>query len=421
MDYLVGGDGNDLLSGNSKNDILIGDAGNDILYGGADIDSMVGGDGNDTFYKDSEDDIMVEAVGAGTDWVYSTVNIHQLQDNIENIVIYGPLTGSNSFAVGNSVDNEIHVAQLTADAQSVTLSGGVGNDRLYGYFDKLIYGYAEDPAEIAQLSVRVADDYLVGGDGNDYIDGGRGIDTLEGGLGNDTILVDNSYDDLSTGYDRILEFGYEGDPTNGGIDWVIRDGGIIDLKDVYTDASFNGPGTTQRDFVENGMFIENMQGSSATLSGNWLNNTILGGAGSTNESLSGELGNDFLCGVEIDGVSDGEDYLTNYIRGGVDTLTGGLLTDTFYLRDDDGRHLYFNFGGTTIGNLDAHYALITDLGTGGDTKINGTLLPDDFDRILNTRVGFAEGVAVNFNIGGVNYTRADYIIDGAQADLIAVY
>ena len=426
MDYLVGGDGNDLLSGNSKNDILIGDAGNDILYGGTDIDSMVGGDGNDTFYKDSEDDIMVERAGettlVGDDWVYSSVNIHQLQDNIENIVIYGALTGANSFAVGNSVNNIIHVAQNNTDQRSVTLSGGLGNDSLYGYFNSKVFGYAELPSDITDIGDRVASDYLVGGDGNDYIDGGFGVDSLEGGLGNDTIVVNYTFNAPSAGndWDKILEFGYEGDPTNGGIDWVIRNGGIIDLKDVYTDANFNGAGTTQRDFVENGMFIENLQGYLATLSGNWLNNTILGGAASTKESLSGELGNDFLCGVVLDGISDGSDYLTNYVSGGRDTLTGGDGSDIFSLRDDDGRHLYFDGGAN--GGLSDNYALITDFNdpllTGTDVILRGTVLPDDFDGDGTTLVRHLIGQA----FGGVaGYSKADLIVDGADFDIIAVY
>ena len=421
MDYLDGGEGDDLISGNSKNDILFGGAGNDILIGGADIDSMVGGAGDDTMYRDHIDDITVEKADEGADWVFSKVTIPQLGENIENAVIYGPLSGANFFAVGNSVDNQVYVAQKDADEGGVTLSGGIGNDSLYGYFNSKVFGYAEISADISDLSDRVASDYLVGGDGNDYIDGGNGVDTLEGGLGNDTIVVNYTFDARSAGgsWDRILEFGYEGDPTNGGIDWVIRNGGIIDLKDVVTDAIFNGAGTTQQDFVENGMLVENLQGFSATLSGNWLNNTILGGAGNTSESLSGELGNDFLCGVVLDGISDGSDYATNYVSGGVDTLTGGQGSDIFSLRDDDGRHLYFDGGHAQGLDLTGNYALITDYSAA--EVLRGIVLPDGFDASTTTQVSFVPGRVVNFVIGGVIYNRADYIVDGALEDLITVY
>lgn len=363
MDYLVGGDGNDLLSGNSKNDILIGGAGNDILYGGADIDSMVGGDGNDTFYKDSEDDIMVEGAGAGTDWVYSSMNIHQLQDNIENIVLYGALTGANSFAVGNNVNNRIYVAQNNIDQNTVTLLGGLGNDTLVGNFNGIIYGYAEIPSAIADISDRDADDYLRGGDGNDSLYGAQGNDTMEGGLGNDTIVMTSSFDSQVTGdYDRILEFGYEGDPTNGGIDWVISSVDI-DLKDSYTN---NGDFANQYEYVEKGMFIENLQGSNTGgqyLFGNWLNNTIVGDKGS--DDIKGEEGNDFLTNSNSD-------------PNTIDTLTGGNGADIFSLASfvDGATALYANDGICPLGAIDLSYAYIVDYGIGTDSILKPTILPD---------------------------------------------
>jgi Ca2+-binding RTX toxin-like protein len=439
MDFLDGGDGNDLLSGNSKNDILLGGSGNDILYGGADIDSMVGGEGNDTFYKDSEDDIMVEQSGEGTDWVYSSVNIHQLQDNLENLVIYGSLSGLSgpSFAVGNSVDNRMYVAQKIADKNTVTLSGGIGNDSLYGNFSSIIYGYAETiedkldlnypTSDIAEMENRDANDYLVGGDGNDYLYGAQGNDTMEGGLGNDTIVMTSSFDSRVRGdYDRILEFGYEGDPTNGGIDWVIynKSGGILDFKDVYTDSGLFVGATAQSMYVQNGMFIENMQGSGVTLSGNWLNNTILGGVGSTNESLSGELGNDYLCG---DSGPAGSGTSTS---GGLDTLTGGERSDTFSLAGTDGNSLYLNGGSLSWLNvqgavsqqnlLDNSFALITDYNVSEDSSLIQGSLPDlDFDD--TTRVHY-ESLSRNYADANLNFAATYlYAVDGARADLIAIY
>jgi hypothetical protein len=307
----------------------------------------------------------------------------------------------------------------------VTLSGGLGNDSLYGNFSGKIFGYAEtgvitDPAtEIGDIFDRDANDYLIGGDGNDYLYGALGNDTMEGGLGNDTIVMTSSFDSqVLSDYDRILEFGYEGDPANGGIDWVrYNGGGMLDLKDVYTNPGLFGGPNAQLQYVQNGMFIENMQGSGATLSGNWLNNTILGGAGSTNESLSGELGNDFLCGVEIDGVSDGTKYDGTYISGGLDTLTGGAGNDTFSLRDDDGRHLYFD-GGAMGGGSDK-YALITDFNlTGTDLILRGTVLPGDFDGDSRTLVRHLTEQGFS---GVAGYSKADLIVDGGAFDIIAVY
>ena len=300
-DSLSGGDGADLLHGNGGNDTLLGGAGGDLLRGGAGVDSMVGGAGGDFYYVDNELDVMVELADEGVDTVFSEVNIHLLQDHIENIVLEGDVV---EFAVGNSIDNIISINQEFA-ATNVTLAGGDGNDTIFGFYTI---------SEAAQN--RSASDYLTGGLGHDFLDGGLGVDTMEGGLGNDTIVVDVSYDQVNSdtipgnevSYDRILEFGYEGNPINSQNDWVISKAGIIDLKDWYTDI---GLFSTQAEYVENGMFIENLQGS-GTLSGNWLNNSIIGGSGA--DSLIGELGNDALFG------GGGNDTLNG---GGHDTLLGG--------------------------------------------------------------------------------------------------
>jgi Ca2+-binding RTX toxin-like protein len=356
-DFLDGGEGNDLLSGNGGTDILLGGNGNDLLLGGEGKDSMVGGKGNDSFYVDNVLDVMQEnpndppmVTDEGDDFVFSKVNIYQLQENIENIVIYG--SGANiQVAVGNSADNMIYVGQLTVDRSAVTLSGGEGNDTLKGYFGKVegekILGYAETDALVAQMRSRIAADYLVGGSGNDYIDGGAGVDTLEGGLGNDTICVDDTdADGNAATYDKIWEFGYEGDPVNGGNDWVV------------TSVNIN----LDNDDVEKGMFIENIGCAVGTVnieaSGNWLNNFILGNKG--NNILSGEFADDTLVGGfgndQLFG-GDGKDSLTGTDSaskgfGELDTFTGGAGSDTFVLGDSTS--VYYD------GNYNADFALITD-------------------------------------------------------------
>ena len=376
-DFLDGGDGDDFLSGNAGDDTLLGGTGDDALVGGAGIDSMIGGVGNDTFYVDEEEDVMRENSDEGSDWVFSTRNIYQLQDNIENIVIYG---SNIQFAVGNGADNAIYVGQTLGDYSSVTLSGGDGNDKLVGSFSGLIADYAFNPDLVAELKDRDSDDYLDGGAGNDYIDGGRGDDTLEGGLGNDTIVVDSTYDSpnpVAGNFDKIWEFGFEGDPANGGTDWVVSSVDI-DLKDIYTD---QGLFSTQLEYVENGMFIENIELRSGNLSasGNWLNNFILGGIG--NNTLSGELGSDTLVGGSgRDSLfgGDGGDSLVgaNNVAGftslgEIDTLTGGAGVDQFILGDVNKRYY--------IGDGDNDYAHITDYASVETLVLKGEITDYRFD------------------------------------------
>ena len=101
---LQGGDGDDLLNGSGSRDSLDGGAGNDTLRGFGNADSLVGGDGNDTLFGDALD---------------------------------GPRGGADNGGPD-------------------TLEGNAGNDVLFGYF------------------------------GNDLFRGGTGSDTLFGGDGDDT-------------------------------------------------------------------------------------------------------------------------------------------------------------------------------------------------------------------------------------------
>jgi Ca2+-binding RTX toxin-like protein len=67
-DTLAGGAGNDSLLGGSGNDKMDGGAGNDGLVGGAGNDNLVGGAGNDELVGESGDDTITG--GAGSDVIY---------------------------------------------------------------------------------------------------------------------------------------------------------------------------------------------------------------------------------------------------------------------------------------------------------------------------------------------------------------
>jgi Ca2+-binding RTX toxin-like protein len=397
-DYLSGGDGNDLLSGNGGNDTLLGGSGSDLLIGGEGVDSMVGGAGNDFYYVDNELDVMVELADEGTDTVFSKVNIHLLQDHIENIVLEGD---SVQFAVGNSVDNVIYIFQdgLSTD---VTLSGGDGNDTIFGFYT------ISDAAE-----ARNANDYLTGGLGHDFLDGGFGADTMEGGLGNDTIVVDESYDSdlldindtLRGNYDRILEFGYEGNPVNSQNDWVISKAGFIDLKDSHTDVGFSD---NQLDYVMNGMFIENLQGS-GTLSGNWLNNIIIGGDGA--DFLSGELGDDALYG-----------------RGGNDTLIGGEganVLDAGSTVNNPFENIEIDWvsGSPAIKNIDGigYYRNYTDSAGnsyGSNSYVIASGIPSITARESSPKLTYFDTISQKITTADATYVIKD--IDAAQATTIGL-
>ncbi|MEI8122672.1 MAG: calcium-binding protein, partial [bacterium] len=378
FDSLVGGAGDDGMWGEGGDDTLIGGEGNDCLMGGTGADSMVGGVGNDVFYVDTYEDVVVELSGEGTDQMLSTVDIYKLQDNVENLTIYGAAV----LGIGNDLDNDISVSQVGAWVQPVTLSGGAGDDHIEGFY-----------GSPAGASTRNANDYLSGGSGNDYLDGGQGADILEGGLGNDTLVVDNIGD-------AMREYGYSGNPDVGDTDLVISSiagAAGIDLSDTA---------------VDGGMFIENltMATGNANLngSGNRLNNVITGNDG--NNILNGELGNDTIYGGKGNDILDGgagTDFLraggnTSHNSSEIDAITGGAGANTFDLTDGNGSDCYRNITGATADAFGTgSYAILNDAGglilkSNPDLYGPGTtyLIQDYSAKDLTTVPGFGSGFGV---------------------------
>jgi Ca2+-binding RTX toxin-like protein len=127
----TGSSGNDEITGNAGSNALTGLAGNDTLDGGGGTDSLVGGTGNDTYYVDNVGDSIVEAAGAGTDTVVTSV-AWSLGANTENLVV---AAGASIAVSGNSSANVIsflgHPAASIGGGGSMlgsSASGGSGDD-----------------------------------------------------------------------------------------------------------------------------------------------------------------------------------------------------------------------------------------------------------------------------------------------------
>jgi Ca2+-binding RTX toxin-like protein len=113
------------------------------------------------------------------------------------------------------------------------LSGGSGNDRLFG-------GNGND-----EFSGGNGNDELYGGSGNDYLDGNDGNDTLIGGSGNDILVGGRGKDTLSgqAGND-IYRYGSTSESTVGAQRDIIYDFSVasdkLDLSLIDANLSIAG-------------------------------------------------------------------------------------------------------------------------------------------------------------------------------------
>ena len=128
LDYLVLQGSADLQGyGNSLSNVLFGNTGNNILNGEGGADAMFGGAGNDAYFVDNAGDLVTEAVGAGNDTVFASVD-YALTANVDNLVLQdGALEGTGNSGVnaifGNSGNNT-----LDGGGGADALIGGAGND-----------------------------------------------------------------------------------------------------------------------------------------------------------------------------------------------------------------------------------------------------------------------------------------------------
>ena len=217
-DSMVGGEGNDSLSGtftqasgadgndtlNATAAIFVGTGtslvtldgglGNDRLIGYTNptgssftvTNLMNGGEGNDTIIFGSQRDRVIGNF-AGNDIISYATNV-TFSGTVVNLIT--DTLGSNFITGGNGTDvittgagddilfgGTINPIPAGVDGDD-TLDAGGGNDTLLGGFGL---------------------DYLIGGDGNDSLGGGPGADTLIGGNGNDSFYYNNFGEGVTVG------------------------------------------------------------------------------------------------------------------------------------------------------------------------------------------------------------------------------
>ncbi len=382
------GAGNFVGTGNALANTITGGAGNDVLDGGAGADGMVGGAGNDFYYVDDAGDVVVEAAGAGTDTVYSTLANYTLSANVENLIHGGAgstVANGNTLAnvmqgnVGNDVLNGLGGNDtLQGMDGDDTLDGGAGNDLLEGGGgDDILLGGA-------------GDDTLIGGSGNDFLDGGAGNDLMRGGSGNDIYVVN------AVG-DQVIEEADEGTDT------------------VRTTLATYTLGANVENLVK-------INGGAFTGNGNELANQIIGGG--ANDVLNGLAGDDVLeGGAGNDTLNGGE---------GDDLMTGGVGNDT-YVVDSVGDQVVEGVGaGTdTVRTTLSSYTLgdnvehLTFIGTGNfsgtGNALDNTLTGGAGDDVLDGSAGIDRLVGGAGNDSYYVDVAGDVIVEAANGGVDTAY
>uniref|UniRef100_UPI0035C8175F calcium-binding protein n=1 Tax=Planktotalea sp. TaxID=2029877 RepID=UPI0035C8175F len=168
VENVLGGDGDDTISGTGGDNLLSGGADNDVLTGLAGEDVLLGGLGNDTHIGGEGDDILIANEGV------------------------------NSYFGGNGIDT-LQIEGTTEDSVSyaVDLQEGIDDQGNTSFGVENINAGSSDDA----LTGSTADNALSGGAGDDTLIGGGGADTLTGGAGNDALGIS-----LEAGSVEITDF-----------------------------------------------------------------------------------------------------------------------------------------------------------------------------------------------------------------------
>jgi Ca2+-binding RTX toxin-like protein/subtilisin-like proprotein convertase family protein len=349
------GSGNFSAIGNTLANLLEGGVGDDTLDGRGGADQMSGGQGDDTYVVDNLGDVVSEAALGGTDTVRTSLTLHTLGSEVENLVY----TGASAFTgTGNGGAN-----QLSSGAGADVLDGGLGADVMSAgtgsdtyvvdnVGDVIVEGASagtdtvrvslaaytlganlENLVNIAATGINAVGNAL-----NNTLTGGNGADTLSGLAGND-VLNGNGGADVLSGGDGT-------DTLNGGSGADDMAGGagndtytVDDAGDVVSEALSAGTDTVRVALAAYTMSanLETMTvtfAGGALVFGNASANSMTGGNG--NDQLSGLDGNDSLTGGAGDDLllgGNGNDGLVGGV--GIDRLEGGAGNDT-YTVDTDG-------------------------------------------------------------------------------------
>jgi Ca2+-binding RTX toxin-like protein len=159
VENVIGGGGNDRLTGSAVANVLVGGGGDDILLGGAGDDVLRGGEGNDRLEGGLGNDTLdAEDAPYGNDTMLGGAGIDLVTYAARSGPIAAVMDGSTPSGEGGEGD------KIGIDVEH--LRAGAGDDEVTG---------------------NALDNVLEGGDGVDTLNGGAGDDVIDGDSGEDII------------------------------------------------------------------------------------------------------------------------------------------------------------------------------------------------------------------------------------------
>jgi hypothetical protein len=182
--FVLAGDGNDRLYGNSSNDKLFGEAGNDQIFGGNGNDLISGGAGDDLLYGGAGADMYVFGRGFGHDTIVDAMAPDGLRHDMVRFI------GLNSADVRVERDfDENLIFTIVDTGETLSIPGysqylgtsGVGR---YIFDDGTVWSH-EDALRATVALATDGDDVIHGSSAGDKIFGQAGHDTLVGNGGDD--------------------------------------------------------------------------------------------------------------------------------------------------------------------------------------------------------------------------------------------
>lgn len=366
-DTINGAGGNDFLFGTAGDDILIGGAGADVLNAGDNFDILEGGAGNDTLIGGSR------GYSNGDDFDVAT---YENATNGITATLTGALNTNSSQVIGGAssgVDTLTNIDMIRGTQFDDVFKVDATFEGQYGDFNAF-QGLGGDDQVFGNGSTRVDYQGATGGVLVD-LDWGRAfsIGTNDAaGIGNDYYIVDFTNTNLNIG-DKVVKWvigsdhndilrGSDADREDfrgmAGDDFISGKGGTRDRADYRDDPAAVtvdlGAGTATDGWGGHDTLvdIERARGSA-------FNDTLIGDSG--NNALFGHLGNDQLNGA------GGWDYYVG--GGGDDTFNGSTGTG-----DTDLAAYWDATAGVTItlsGGLGSTSSTATgNVDTGTDTLIN---------------------------------------------------